>query len=596
MLIKYLQKTFYVLQLYGVKEFIENMAYFLKKSTPSKKGLYLQIYRTNYVPGEGNKNKSYKALGYVSELKAQGISDPIKYALKLVKELNENNPSPRVKQISEVSVTKNLGYFLIKAVIDNLDVDKIMNIFTQQKHFKFKMSDFVRAMIYAQIANPGSKLKASEKVIPNLYGVQEFSYNQILDGVEYIGQDYTKYIELFNQKINEVWGRQTDVNFFDCTNYYFEIDLEDEIRRKGPSKENRRCPIIGQALLLDKEQIPLGMLMYPGNQSEKPYLRKIIEDTKTRYDIKGRVVQVADKGLNCAKNIYSATKEANDGYIFSKSVHGKCISEVERKWVLLNNDVNPWFDVKDSNGDILYRYKECIDTFEYKFINDDGEEVKFNIREKRIVTYNPALATKQKMEITNEINKAINGITIKELSKEEFGNMSKYVNFTATTKGGEKAKIASSLNQEKIDEDLAMAGYNLLVTSETNMSAQEAYRVYHGLWKIEESFRIMKSYLDARPVFLQKEESIIGHFTICYLALTVLRLLEIKVFKHRLTTQNIIEFIRQYSITDTGEKSYINNSTKNKISDIICEELGLAKLGNLLLKQRDVDLILETEV
>lgn len=572
------------------------MSYFLKKSIPSKKGLYLQIYRTNYVPGKGNKNKSYQAIGYVSDLKAQGIEDPIKYALKLVKELNEKNPSPRVKQVGENSVTKNLGYFLIKAVIDGLDVDKIMNTFTQQKHFKFKMSEFVRAMIYAQIANPGSKLKAYEKVIPNLYGVQTFSYDQILDGIEYIGQDYTKYIELFNQQINELWGRQTDVNFFDCTNYYFEIDLEDDMRRKGPSKENRRCPIIGQALLLDKEQIPLGMLMYPGNQSEKPYLRKMIEDTKTRYDIKGRVIQVADKGLNCAKNIYAAVKEANDGYIFSKSVHGRCIPDAERKWVLLKNDVNPWVDVKDSSGNIIYRYKECIDVFEYKFLDNNGEEVKFKVKEKRIATYNPSLAAKQKMEITNEVNKAINGITIRELSKEEFGNMSKYVNFTATTKDGEKAKIASSLNQEKINEDLAMAGYNLLVTSETNMPAQEIYAVYHGLWKIEESFKIMKSYLDARPVFLQKEESIIGHFTICYLALTILRLLEIKIFKNRISTQNIIEFIRQYSITDTGEKSFINNSTKGKISDIICEELGLTKLGNLLLKQRDVDLILETEI
>ena len=420
------------------------MSYFLKKSIPSKKGLYLQIYRTNYVPGKGNKNKSYQAIGYVSDLKAQGIEDPIKYALKLVKELNEKNPSPRVKQVGENSVTKNLGYFLIKAVIDGLDVDQIMNTFTQQKHFKFKMSEFVRAMIYAQIANPGSKLKAYEKVIPNLYGVQTFSYNQILDGIEYIGQDYTKYIELFNQQINELWGRQTDVNFFDCTNYYFEIDLEDDMRRKGPSKENRRCPIIGQALLLDKEQIPLGMLMYPGNQSEKPYLRKMIEDTKTRYDIKGRVIQVADKGLNCAKNIYSAVKEANDGYIFSKSVHGRCIPDAERKWVLLKNDVNPWVDVKDSSGNIAYRYKECIDVFEYKFLDNNGEEIKFKVKEKRIATYNPSLAAKQKMEITNEVNKAINGITIRELSKEEFGNMSKYVNFTATTKGGEKAKIASS--------------------------------------------------------------------------------------------------------------------------------------------------------
>ena len=174
--------------------------------------------------------------------------------------------------------------------------------------------------------------------------------------------------------------------------------------------------------------------------------------------------------------------------------------------------------------------------------------------------------------------------------------MSKYVNFAATTKDGEKARIASSLNQDKIDEDLKMAGYNLLITSETEMPAQEVYSVYHGLWKIEESFKIMKSYLDARPVFLQKEESIYGHFTICYFALTILRLLEIKVFNNKLSTQNIVEFIRQYSITDTGEKSFINNSTKDKVASIIAEKLGLAKLGNLLLKQRDVDLILNTEI
>ena len=572
------------------------MAYFLKKTVPSNKGTYLQIYRTNYVPGEGNKNKSYKALGYVSELKERGIEDPMKYAFKLVKELNEKQPSPRVKQVGEVSATKNLGYFLLKSVIDSLDVDGIMNTFTQQKKFKFNMSDFVRAMIYAQVANPSSKLKAHEKVLPSLYGVSPLSYSQILDGVEYIGGDYSKYIELFNRKIAEKWGRETDVNFFDCTNYYFEIDLEDDIRKKGPSKENRRCPIIGQALLLDKEQIPLGMLMYSGNQSEKPFLRKMIENTKSRYDIKGRVIQVADKGLNCAKNIYTAVKEANDGYIFSKSVHGTCIPDVERKWVLLDNDATPWVDVKDSDGSVEYRYKECIDDFEYKFTDEFGQLVKFKIKEKRIATYNPSLARKQRTEIMNEVNKAVNGISIKELSKEEFGNMSKYVNFTATTKDGQKAKIASSLNQDKIDEDLNLAGYNLLVTSEINMPAKEVYKVYHGLWKIEESFKIMKSYLDARPVFLQKEESIYGHFTICYLALTVLRLLEMKVFNNRLSTQNIVEFIRQYSITDTGERSYINNSTKDKISSIIAEELGLAKLGNLLLKQRDVDLILDTEI
>ena len=178
------------------------MRYFLKKSSPSKKGLYLQIYMTNYVPGKGNRNKCYKSLGYVVDLIDQGIDDPISYALSLVDDLNDAN-SNTVKQIGDVSSSKNLGFFLLKSVLDYLNIDKFMNIFTKNKNFKFDMSDFVRTMIYAQVANPGSKLKAFEKVIPSLYGVPSFSYDQILDAVQFIGEDYQKYIELFNIKINE---------------------------------------------------------------------------------------------------------------------------------------------------------------------------------------------------------------------------------------------------------------------------------------------------------------------------------------------------------------------------------------------------------
>lgn len=346
----------------------------MKKTRPSKKGLYLQIYRTNYVPGLGNRNKSYQVVGYYDDLVKQGIEDPIKYAQGIADSLNEGSDSKKARQIGDVSSSQNVGYFLIKAMIDRLGVDRILNIFTPKKQFGFKMSDFLRAMIYAQIANPGSKLKAFENVIPSLYGVDRFSYDQILDGIEYIGMDYQEYIELFNIKINEQFGRDTSISFFDCTNYYFEIDLEDDLRQKGPSKEERRLPLIGQALLLDKEQIPLGMMLYPGNESEKPYLRKVIEDTKARFDISGKTVQVADKGLNCARNIYAAAKEANDGYIFSKSVHGRNLSGAEKKWVLLDNEQNRWVEVKDDNGAALYKYKSCIDTFGYSFINEEGEK------------------------------------------------------------------------------------------------------------------------------------------------------------------------------------------------------------------------------
>lgn len=404
--------------------------------------------------------------------------------------------------------------------------------------------------------------------------------------------DYQKYIELFNIKINEQFGRDTSISFFDCTNYYFEIDLEGDLRQKGPSKEERRLPLIGQALLLDKEQIPLGMMLYPGNESEKPYLRKVIEDTKARFDISGKTVQVADKGLNCARNIYAAAKEANDGYIFSKSVHGRNLSGAEKKWVLLDNEQNRWVEVKDDNGAALYKYKSCIDTFGYSFINEEGEEVKFTVKEKRIATYNPSLARKQRLEIAKQVEKARSCVSIKSLAREEYGDMSKYINFTATAKDGKKAKIASSLNNEKIEEDMSFAGYNLIVTSELDVPEERVYEIYHGLWRIEECFRVMKSYLEARPVYLQKEDFIYGHFTICYLALTILRLLEIKVFEDKIPLGRLVEFIRQYSVTDTGEGTYINNAIRSKTFLEIKERLGLSKLGNLTLKKRDIDLLL----
>ena len=572
------------------------MRYFVKKSTPSKKGLYLQIYKTNYVPGKGNQNKSYKAIGYVSDLIASGITDPVAYAQNLVDELNSDLPNRKEMKIGDISSSKNLGYFLIKSMIDYLDFDYILKLMSSNMKFHFNLSDFVRSMIYAQIVNPGSKHKAFEKVMPNIYGTESFSYDQILDTINYIGNDYQKFVELLNISIQKKWKRNTSNAYFDCTNYYFEIDLPKEDRQFGPSKEERHLPIIGQALLLDEDQIPIGMSLYPGNESEKPKIRESIENLKQRFDIDSRIVQVADKGLNCARNIYAASKEANDGYIFSKSVHGKNLSKQEKQWVLLENENNIWNEVKDSNGKLIYKYKECIDTFKYKFTNEEGECVEFNVKEKRVVSYNPSLARKQKAQIQKQIDKAISISSLKQASKEEYGDSIKYVNFTSIDKEGEVVKSIPSLNQEKIDEDLSFAGYNLLVTSEINKSAQDIYNTYHGLWRIEESFRVMKTYLEARPVYLQNKESIYGHFTICYMALTILRLLEIKVFNDELPIGQIIEFIRNYNITETLEGSFINNATKSNTLSIIQKRYGLSKLDNIQLRKKDVENILTSEL
>lgn len=572
------------------------MSYFVKKTTPSKKGLYLQIYRSYYVPGKGKRNRSHQVVGYASDLRAKGIADPEAYAQKLADALNEQDGGRELK-VGDSSRSKNLGYFLAKSMIDYLAPDRIFKLMSSNRSFRFEVGDFVRAMIYAQIVSPGSKLAAFERVLPNLYGAPQFSYDQILEAVNYVGQDYQKYIETFNLCIGKRWERRVGTAYFDCTNYYFEIDLPDEARRPGPSKEERHLPIIGQGLLLDEDQIPIGMAMYPGNQSEKPVLRQTIEDLKSRYDAHGRIVQVADKGLNCARNIYAAAVEADDGYIFSKAIHGKGLSDPEKRWLTLADETeNVWTEVRDGGGALLYRYKECVDEFEYRFKGDDGEEVKFKVKEKRVVSYTPSLARKQRAELGRLFDKASSITTRKQAATEEFGESAKYVTFANVDGDGVVTKPVATLNEAKMKEDMDLAGYNLIVSSETGKTGKEIYDAYHGLWRIEESFRVMKTYLEARPAFLQKTESIYGHFTICYLALTVLRLLELKVFKDALPIGQIVDFIRGYNASEDSDGTFINNAMNSRVLKAVKEHYGLSKLDNVVLSKKDVKNIIDVEL
>ena len=573
------------------------MRYFLKKTNHSKKGLYLQIYKSMYVPGKGGRNLCHESLGYACDLIKDGIKDPEKYAQEKIDKLNENIPNLKEKKIGDISIEKNLGHFLLKSMWNYLELDDDYNTVSMSKNFHFKMSDFLQSMIYSQIVNPGSKHKAFEKVMPNLFEEECFSYDQILDTINFVGNDYQKFIEIMNHHIEDKFSRKTDRVYFDCTNYYFEIDLPKEGRQHGPSKEERHLPIMGQALLLDENQIPLGMSLYPGNESEKPKIRETIEDLKQRFNIDKKIVQIADKGLNCARNIYAATKEARDGYIFSRAIHGTGLNSMEKKWLILEEPLkNNWTNVIDKNGKLLYRYKECIDDFEYKFKDENNKDVIFKVREKRVVSYNPALAKKQIAQINKQINKATTLTSIKQNVKEEYGDSIKYVNFTTVNENGEIIKPIPALNNEKIDEDLSLAGYNLLVTSEVNKSAQEIYNAYHGLWRIEESFRIMKTYLEARPVFLQKLESIYGHFLICYLGLVLLRLIELKVFNDELPISQIIEFIREYKIAETPEKSFMNLASKTSVLKEIKTRYSLSKLDNAYLAKKDALNILNSEL
>lgn len=566
------------------------MAYFLKK-TNNKKGTYLQIYESYYDPErKGGAHRSYKPIGYVHQLQAEGIDDPIAFykdeVQKLNQELKKKKQDEKARQISEESPEKLLGYFPLKNLCDSLRCKNYIDLMQTATGFRFNVFDMMTALVYARVVHPCSKLKTYIEVIPKLFEKYDFSLDQLYSGLGYIGSEYEKIIEIFNHQVALKYPFDTSHSYFDCTNFYFEIDREDDFRLKGPSKENKKEPIVGMGLLLDANQIPIGMKMYPGNESEKPVIRNIIDDLKQRNHISGRTIQVADKGLNCFENILHALK-AGDGYIFSKSV--KMLPETEKIWVLLEND---YVDIKNKRGEVLYRIKDCIDDFNYNYTDKDGHRKVLNLTEKRVVTFNPKLAEKQKLEINRQVEKA-KKLRACEAKKSEYGDSAKYVTFIPTDKKGEKmtGKVKVEINEKAIENAKKLAGYNMIVTSEIRMTASEIYAAYHNLWRIEESFRIMKSQLDARPVFMQKQETITGHFLICYLSVLLTRLFQIYVLKDEYGTEEIFDFIHDFRVAKISDRKYINLTRSSSFIKDLTVRTGLP-LTSYFLGNEDINKML----
>lgn len=558
------------------------MAFYLKK-TKLKGRTYLSIDESFYShEKKGTAHKCYKSLGSVETWMEKGIPDPISYFQKEVDSLNQEKAVAGIRKISDVSPIRYLGYFPLKSILEKMQVKKYVDYFKLTNDFGYDLYELLSSLIYARAVLPCSKYKTFHEVLPNLYDTVHCSYDQLLDGLSFLGNDYEKFVEIFTVQTNKVFGLDTSKTYFDCTNFYFEIDREDDFRRKGPSKENKKEPIVGLGLLLDSRQIPIGMKMYPGNESEKPILRNVIDQLKSQNNVAGKTIHVADKGLNCAQNIAFSRKNG-DGYLFSKAV--KNLPGTEKTWVLLEDGFT---DVKDKHGKLLYRYKSCIDEFPYK-VEHEGREHTIRLHEKRLLTYNPSLASKKRYEINRMVEKA-KSLAASQAKKAEYGEAGKYVNFT--DKNGNKA--SASINQEAIDKDLKFAGYNLLVTSETEMKDTDIYNTYHNLWRIEESFKIMKSDLDARPVFLQKEETIKGHFLICYLTVLLERLFQFKVLGNEYSTSDIFQFIKDFKVTK-GETKYINTTKSTDFIEELAAKLKLP-LTNYFLTETQIKSILKRKI
>lgn len=550
------------------------MSYFLKRAT-LKRGLYYQVIDGVYDPETGNARQTVvRSIGYREDLIAAGIEDPEAYCRRIVKEYRANDGRAKRAEIDDSTPMKNLGFFLVDSALKGLEIERSLNLFNYGRNVRYDLYGILRFLVLAQVLDPGSKLDEYSSVRSALPFDVPYSYDQILSGLEDLGEDYASVISLVNDAYRRIRSRDTGHVYFDCTNYYFEIDRPRGDLQKGPSKERRTDPIIGMGLLLDGDGIPLSMRMYPGNQSEKPLIRSMIEEMKEDEGIRGRTIQVADKGLNCGQNIYEAVRNG-DGYIYSQSV--KQLPDKEKRWVLLDGGYRD--TVRD--GETVFRIKSCVDDFPYSF-QHEGKRVSLPFRQRRVVYWSRSLEEKHLREIDALVEKA-RSLCLSGAKRSEYGECARYIDFASVDEDGvlTTGNVQRIFDEERIAEDRALCGYNMLITSELDMSPEEIVSAYRNLWRIEETFRILKTDLQIRPVYLQRRNRIYGHFLAGYLAVFLLRYLELVTFGDEVPMCRLIRFIRNFKgVWDGGR--FINCMNNRDIDPRISENLPLPLRSKVL--------------
>lgn len=520
---------------------------FLKKVKTNKGRVFLQIV-------EGFRNEKgqishqvIEKIGFVDDLEGQ-YPDPIAHFSEVAKQMTKEAKHSRnisfdyrKELIEEQSSLKNVGYLAIKPVLSKLKLDTICTALDSKYRPQVKTYDLLSFLVYSQIINPVSKISSYYKKEQFLENYQ-FSEDQMYRSLSYLGNSYEAIKDYAYHTTDEAYQLDTEQTYYDGTNFYFEIDREDDFRKKGPSKEERKSPIVSFGLLLDKNHLPIDIKIYPGNESEKTHFTQVIKDLKEKKKIQGKTIFIADKGLNTGQNIF-AVLENKDGYIYSKSIKGS--DERVKKYI--ENDVG-FEDIYDEYGQLVYRIKGFVNdatiTFEHQ-----GKTYKRDIKQQQVVTWSKKYADKSRYEREKLIKKAkslINSPTT--YTKEWLGNAASYLKQVSFDKDGivVESKSTLLLDIDKIEKEERLDGYYLLVTSELDMPPRDVLKNYRGLSHIEQSFQVNKLFLKLRPVYLQREERIKAHVLISYLSLLILRILEIKILKEQFSMPAIVNSLREY--------------------------------------------------
>ncbi|HSH50615.1 MAG TPA: IS1634 family transposase [Bacteroidales bacterium] len=532
---------------------------FLKKDKRPNGRIYLSIVKGFRDPiTKKNKQRAVKSIGFLDEFEDL-YDDPIEHFKNLAKKMTEEeklNNAPlkfsfnRLESVNKNEVLrKNFGFVLLSYIYHKLNIDYFLDNKQQSLNIDFSLNKILQALSFLRVMEPYSKKKSTE-LLEKYFMDSDFSIDDVYRSLEYFAKYKKDLILHIHEYIRCEYGRNLDNVFYDVTNYYFESD-EDNFRIKRVSKEHRPNPIVQMGLLMDDEGIPISFKLFEGNTNDCNTLMPVLDKLKKDFNL-GRVIVVADKGMNSGENIaYNVIH--NNGYIYSKTVRG---SSKEVKDYVLNT--NGYKDMGDE-----YKFKSRVVNTNIWITNAKGKKVQVEIEQKQVVFYSEKYARKARKDRQKVLDKANKLIKLKKgsLNKGAY----KYIKDEYLDKEtGEILKKGNYLyiDEDRIAEEEKYDGYYLIVSSELDMPDREIIERYKGPWKIEESFKITKSQLKSRPVYVRKKDHIEAHFFICFLALILIRLLE-KETNYEFSISELINSIKNLSVTYLDENYYMLDYVDN---------------------------------
>ena len=556
------------------------MSLFLKQAKFKSGKIYLSIVDGYWKDGKV-KQKVYQKLGYLDDLKKE-FDDPITYYKNYVNELKKEFETKITttfdlnKDNDFEDDTFNIGYAYLKKLFQDLDISSVLKKKQYSTNIEYSLSKACELLTYSRILDPGS-IKYTYEHKNQFFEPFDFNLDDLYRCLNPLLDCKEDIFKTIWENTKDKYNRDASTSYYDCTNYYFEIEYDDEdiknekgeiikkgLRKRGPEKNHRPDPIVEMGLLLDKQGFPISYNLFPGNTSEKETLIPEIHNIKRRHNI-DKVIVVADRGLNCSENMYKLSgldldKKNRDGYVYGQSVRG---ADSEFKEWILKDDYKIDKITDEDGNEIIFKHKSRIYpkkmyvTREDKGLTKSGNVKKqtITVDQKQMVYYSQKYADKQKRDRQMVIEKA------KDLIK----NPSTYTRATSYGAAGyinnikfdkETGVVSNSselsLNLEKIKEDEKFDGYYSIVTSEENLSDLELRNIYKGLSKIEETFKITKSEFNARPINVRLEDHIDAHFLICFISLVIIRLLQSEI-NDRYTIKNLLEKMRNFKCThETG--------------------------------------------